>query len=114
MPKATDILDFFYWIFDALKEVFKQDIQQDPTVALLVVIPKCLNGRDKKYLLNILLTAALKCLTIRWLKPDSPTHKIWLQKVWELYQMEHIIYSLRLQKSTFTKQWSPIIALLMQ
>lgn len=83
-----------FWgeVFDALKEVFQQDIPRDPAVALLGVTPKGLDGRSKKYLLNILLTAALKCITIRWLKPTPPSYNIWIQKVWDLYQMEYITY----------------------
>ena len=105
-----------YWreVFDALKEIFQQDIAQDPTVALLVAMPEGLDGRTKKYLLNILLTAALKCITIKWLKPDPPTYNIWTQKVWDIYQMEQITYSLRLQKSIFPKRCGPVSALLIQ
>ena len=77
-------------------------------------MPEGLDGRAKKYLLNILLTAALKCITIKWLKPDPPTYNIWIQKVWDIYQMEQITYSLRLQKSIFTKRWGPVSALLIQ
>lgn len=52
-------------IFDALNEVFQQDISQDPTVVLLGVIPASQKVRDKKLLLHILLKAALKCIAIR-------------------------------------------------
>lgn len=52
-------------VFDALKEVFQQDIPQDPLLALLAAIPKGLERGAKKYLSNILLTEALKCVTIR-------------------------------------------------
>ena len=37
-------------VFDALKELFQQDIPRDPAVALLGVMPKGLNGRAEKYL----------------------------------------------------------------
>lgn len=105
---------FWREVFDTLKEVFQQDIPQDPIVALLGLIPEGLDGMAKKYLLNILLTAALKCITIRWLKPDPPAYNTRIQKVWDLYQMEEMTYSLRLQKSIFTKRWSPVMALLIQ
>ena len=69
------------------------------TVAVLGVMPVELQGRARKYLLNILFTAALKCITIKWLKPDPPTYNFWIQKVWALYKMEQITYCLRPQKS---------------
>lgn len=105
-----------FWkdVFDALREVFKRDIPHTPIITLLGAIPEGIEGRDVKYLLNILLTAALKCITIRWLKPDPPTYNVWIQKIWDIYQMEQITYSLRLQKPIFIKRWKPVIALLIQ
>lgn len=105
-----------FWkdVFDALRQVFQQDIPQDLAVAVLGVIPIGLDRRAKKYLLNILLTAALKCITIRWMKPDPPTYNIWIQKVWDIYQMERITYILRLQEPIFTERWRPALVLLMQ
>ena len=105
-----------YWreVFEALEFVFQQNIPREPTVALLGMIPEGLEGRAKKYLLNVLLTAALKSITIRWLKSDPPTYNIWIQKVWDLYQMEQITYTLRLQRPIFAGRWSPVMPLLMQ
>lgn len=96
-----------------LRKVFKQDIPQSPTVALLGAIPKGMVRKAQKHLLNILLAAALKCITTRWLKPDPPTYNLWIQNVWDLYQMEQITHSLRLQRSTFTKR-CPVMTLLIQ
>uniref|UniRef100_A0A3Q0SW66 Uncharacterized protein n=1 Tax=Amphilophus citrinellus TaxID=61819 RepID=A0A3Q0SW66_AMPCI len=62
----------------------------------------------------MLLTAALKCITIRWLKPEPPTCNIWIQKVWDIYSMEEITYFLRLQKPVFNIRWSPAMPLLIQ
>ena len=73
-----------------------------------------LEGKSEKYLLGILLTVALKCNTIKRMNPDPPTYNLWIQKVWDVYQMEQITYLLRIQKDTFTKRWSPVIDLLMQ
>ena len=73
-----------------LKEGFQQNIPQDPRVAMLGVIPDNLEGRSKKYLLGILLTVALKCITSKWMNPDPPTYNLWIQKVWDVYQMEQI------------------------
>ena len=105
-----------YWkeVFDALEVVFQLNIPREPTVALLGMIPEGVVGRAKKYLFNILITAALKSITIRWLKPDPPTYNIWIQKLWDLYQMEQITYTLRLQRSLFVGRWSPVVPLLMQ
>lgn len=105
-----------FWdeVFELLKELFHYNFTKDPKVALLGVVPEGIEGRANKYIFQILLSAALKCITIKWLKPDPPTYNMWVGKIWEIYQMEQITYSLRLQKDTFTKRWSPLMAILIQ
>lgn len=94
--------------------MFNLDIPQDPRIALLGVRPEGIEGRATNYLLQISLTAALKCITINWLKPEPPTYILWTQKMWNIYVMEQITYCLRLQKDTFEKRWSRIMRLLIQ
>lgn len=110
------IMRFFrtFWeeVFETLKEVFGNNITMDPTVALLGLLPKAIKGRAKKYLLQILLTTAIKCITVRWLKPNPPAHNMWIEKIKEIHQMEKITYSLRLQKDIFTKKWSAVMGIL--
>lgn len=69
---------FWKEVLDALREVFHQNIPNDPRVVLLGSIPEGFEGRAKIYLLQILLGAAIKCLTIRWLKLERPKYNIWL------------------------------------
>lgn len=42
------------------------------------------------------------------------TYNVRDQKIWDIYQMEQITYSLRLQKPAFTKRWKTVIVLLIQ
>lgn len=69
-------------------------------------------GRDAKYLLNILLTAALKCVTIKWLGPDTshPPHIIYgVRKYAAFIRWNNFIYSLRLQKAILSKHWKLVM-----
>lgn len=79
--------------------IFHQKFTKDPTVVLLGLTPKGTDSRAKKYLLQILTTVALKCITIKWLKPDPPTYSSWTEKVLEIYHTERITYTLRLQRN---------------
>lgn len=103
-----------FWdeVFKALELIFCHNFMKDPTVALLGLTPMGIDGRAKKYLLQILITAALKCITTKWLKPDPPTYSMWTDKVMEIYHMEHITYTLRLQKEKFMKRWSSAVSVL--
>uniref|UniRef100_A0A673AVP9 Uncharacterized protein n=1 Tax=Sphaeramia orbicularis TaxID=375764 RepID=A0A673AVP9_9TELE len=85
------------------------NIPQNFIVAVLGVIPVGLGKKADKYTLNILFTAALKSITIRWMKPEPPSYTTWVQKVWDIYQMEQITFLLKLQKTTFTKRWEPML-----
>lgn len=104
-----------YWdeVYKAINQIFQEDIPKDATVALLGIMPVSVQGHAKSYLLNILFTAALKCITIKWMQVEPPCYNVWVQKVRELYQMEKITYSLRLQKSVFSLRWSPAEVLFM-
>ena len=105
---------FWKEISEALKEVFGQAFDVDPMVMLLGMVPEGIEGRAKIYLLHILLTAAIKCITIKWLKPDPPTYNMWVVKVREIYQVEQITYALRLQSDLFFKRWTPATPILME
>lgn len=61
--------------------------------------------RDKKLLL-ILLVASKKAISRRWLKQDSPTIGEWLDVVHDIYKMEKLSYSLKIQTVTFSRIWS--------
>ena len=64
-------------------------IPEDPIVMLLGATPEGLEGRAKIYLLHVLLTAAIKCITINWLKPNPPSYGMWLGKVWDIHHREN-------------------------
>ena len=49
--------------------------------------------------------AALKCITISWMKTEPPSFGAWIQKVKEIYHTDKITYLLRLQAHTFRLQW---------
>lgn len=70
-----------------LKEIFHHEIPKDPMVVLLGIIPEGATGQDKAYLLQILLVAAIKCITFSWLKPESPSYIDWILKVWEIHEV---------------------------
>lgn len=62
-------------VFNAFREMFKQKTYCCITRS----------SSASKYLLNILPSATLKHLTIRWLKLDhAPIYNIWIHKVWAL------------------------------
>ena len=65
-----------------------------------------LTGHLNKYLFGALISAGKKTITGHWLHPDSPTIEEWTDIVNEIYIMEKITFSLRLQMDKFTKSWS--------
>lgn len=57
---------FWEEVFEALIEVFYQNLTKDPKVALLGLTPMGIDGRAKKN----------KCITMKWLKPEPPTYNV--------------------------------------
>ena len=65
-----------------------------------------LTGHLNQYLFGVLISAGKKTITRHWLHPDSPTIEEWIDIVNEIYIMEKITFSLRLQMDKITKSWS--------
>lgn len=59
-----------------------------------------------KYLFRILIIACKKTVTRHWLLPDPSTLEKWIECVNEIYQMERLTFSLRLQMDRFVVLWS--------
>lgn len=57
---------------------------------------------DKK-LVQILLAASKKAITRKWLKPHCPTIDDWIEIIYQIYILERLSYSLKVQKEQFSK-----------
>lgn len=99
-----------YWteVYRAINQIFQVTIPKDLIVAVLGITPPTIHSRASIYLLNILFAAALKGITVSWMKTDPPSFNFWIQKVKELHQMEKITYLLRLQPHIFELRWRPV------
>ena len=64
------------------------------------------------YLLQILLVAAKKTITIKWLKKEPPNQAEWLTTIRNIYTMEKMTYSLRLQRELFIERWAPLMTVM--
>lgn len=62
-------------------------------------------NNDKK-LVQILLAGSKKVITRKWLKPHLHTIDEWIDITYEIYIMERLSYSLKVQKDRFYKIWS--------
>ncbi len=60
---------------------------------------------DSRYLFAVLSVAARKAITKKWLRPDAPSLEDWYDIIYEIYVMERITFSVRLQQSKFEAIW---------
>ena len=58
-----------------------------------------------KYLFGMLSVAARKAITKKGLKPNSPSIDDWYDIIYEIFVMERITVSMRLQELTFKDIW---------
>ena len=97
-----------YWeeIHKHINNVFNVNIPlKCETLFLGNILFETWNIKDKK-LLAILLAASKKCVTRKWLKVDPPTIDEWIEIVYEIYVMEKISFSLKVEKDIFYKTWT--------
>ena len=63
-------------------------------------------NRKRMYILQIILIAAKKAITLRWLKQDPPTNAEWVAILRNIFtQWKKITYMLWLQKEAFIERW---------
>ena len=67
-------------------------------------------NKDDQYLVKILLIAARKAITQRWLKPEPPSQTLWMEVVQEIYTMEKMTFVLRLKEGEFKEKWDKWIS----
>lgn len=77
-----------------------------PFEFMTLVMGKSKVQSEDVYLYRILIAAGKKAVTRHWLLPDPPSIEKWIEIVIEIYQMERLTFSLRLQISKFLKLWS--------
>ena len=63
-------------------------------------------SRKNKKLLSVLLAASKKGVTRKWLSVESPTIDEWIDIVHEIYVMEKLSFSRRVQKEKFYQMWT--------
>ena len=102
------LCQFWNTVFDDINRLFDIPIPQDFNTAILGTVPTGLEGRKNTYLLQILLIAAKKMITINWLNPHPPTYEQWRDKVREIRDMERITYWVRLQDEVINRRWAPL------
>ena len=98
-----------YWINikKEMDKIFKSDISIDPQLALLDIIQGMNN--EQGYLMHILLMVARKMITLNWMNPSPPTKEQWVQKLKQVYKMEHMTAQLQLKMEIFVRKWTPVI-----
>ena len=104
--------NFWKSVFAYINYVLNVELIRDPQVAILWIKPVVIHSRKNMYLLQILMVAAKKTITIKWLKKESPNQAEWLTILRNIYTMEKMTYSLRLQRDLFIERWAQLMSVM--
>ena len=92
---------FWRKIYSELVIVFGSDITFKWDELLFGLTHSRTMDVHSRYLFGVLSVAARKAITKRWLKPDAPSLEDWFDITYEIFVMERITFSLKLQQSKF-------------
>lgn len=96
---------FWHKVFLELVTIFAAEISFNWEELLFGLVRSDNLSVEHKYLIGTLTLAARKSITKKCLKPDTPNIDEWYDIVYEVFVMERITYSLRLQPSKFDEIW---------
>ena len=96
---------FWDCVIGILEEVLGYNVTSDPRVLYLGLSLEDTIGQEDTYLFKILILAAKKAITRRWLEVDPPRTDHWLDIVEEIRCMEKMTYNIRTQAEVYEKRW---------
>ena len=96
-----------YWsdVNKALKHIFQINIPPDFKTMFLTYKTLPMQSIDG-YLWNVLLAAAKKAITKKWMIQKAPTVQDWAQIISDIYKMEKITFIVNLKLDLFVKHWN--------
>lgn len=97
-----------YWkeIGEHVNNIFGAKIPLKCETMYLGDVPGSKWSNGDKRLLNMLLVASKKAITRKWWKVEPPTTEDWINIVHDIYVMEKLSFSLRMQKDRFYEIWT--------
>lgn len=101
-PKVSS---FWHKVHTELEIIFETKIIFNWDELFFGLLTSVNTNISNKKLFGILSAAARKAITKKWLKPHTPTIKEWYDIIYEIFVMERITFSLRLQNRKFEEIW---------
>ena len=97
-----------YWqdIHKCLETIFRIPISFDVKTLFLGTIEGFIQTTADKYLMRIFLIAGKKALTRKWLQPNAPSKDDWFEIIHEIYIMERLTFSIKMQSEKCKGFWS--------
>ena len=96
---------FWGCVHQNVVKILGYNITYGPCTLYLGLTSEGIIGHEDLYLFRILLIAAKKAITRKWLKVDPPREEHWMEIIEEIYFMEKMTHNLRTKAELFDKRW---------
>ena len=97
------LMSYWHDIHDCLEYIFQITIQFDISSMYFGIMVFHTQSVAAKYLMKMLLIGAKKSITMKWIQPSAPTLEDWQGTVQEIYIMERLTFTLKLQSDKFKR-----------
>ena len=88
-----------------MDKVLKVNLPLTFEVLYLGILGIVLTRFGDKYIYRIMLIASKKAITRKWLKNEVPKIEDWVEVMHNIYGMEKLTFSVRLERDRFERIW---------
>ena len=103
--ECPSIIPFWQGLKNCMENILKIELPFTFDILYLGKRNQGITNPGDKYIFRIMLVAGKKAITRRWMKTDAPKMEDWFDVMHNIYMMERLTFSARLESDKFKNFW---------